>query len=77
MEKYGFSEVFFAGAKLGYASIFFMQFEEKLSSIMLKLIEIQYENRRYSPKLPGIFLYFYLVTLCNMFLTCISKTDFG
>ena len=32
---------------------------------MLKLIEIQYEYRRYSPKLLGIFLYFHLLTLFN------------
>ena len=35
------------------------------SVILLKFIEIEYYNQRYCPKLPGIFLYFHLVTLCN------------
>ena len=35
-----FVEFFFGGAKLLFASIFFMKFDEKFSFILLKLIEI-------------------------------------
>ena len=42
MDFGAFCEIFSGGAKLLYASIFFMQFDEKFICILLKLIEIEY-----------------------------------
>ena len=60
MDFGSFVTIFSSGAKLLYASIFFMQFDGKFIWILLKL-NIKIEG--FSPKLPGIFLYFQLVTL--------------
>ena len=42
MDFWSFVEILLGGAKLLYASIFFMQFAEKFIWILLKLIEIKY-----------------------------------